>query len=150
MRSKELFFEMREEDMVTMYDHSFTKKKAAETGKALVSRVFEEGKLEPVQVYSNIVRLKEVIDSADKAFRERLSLNTATSWNGVTLTPKNGSEKLNYSEDPVCADLERKLEERKNLVKLATHSKDPIYDSEGCEVTRVSSSFTKSSITVNF
>lgn len=142
--------ELRAEDMVVMYDHSFTKKRAEETGKALVIDLFERGEVEPLKVFSNIVRLKQVIDSAEKAFRERISLPTADSYNGVTFTPKNGSEKLNYSEDPVYAELERKLKERAELVKLATKSKDQIFDSEGCEVSKVSSSFQKASITVTF
>ena len=142
--------ELRAEDMVVMYDHSFTKKRAEETGKALVVDLFERGEVEPLKVFSNIVRLKQVIDSAEKAFRERISLPTADSYNGVTFTPKNGSEKLNYSEDPVYAELERKLKERAELVKLATKSKDQIFDVAGCEVPKVSSTFQKASITITF
>lgn len=148
--SKELFLEMRAEDMITMYDHSFSKKDATITGENLVNDLFERGEIEPIKVFSNIVRLKQVIDTAEKAFRERIDLSTADSWNGVTFTPKNGSEKLNLSEDSVYADLESKLKERGELVKLATKSKDLIFDSEGCEVPKVTSTFTKSSITVSF
>ena len=136
--------------MVLMYDHEFSKKKAEATGVALVQGVFDDGLVDPMKVMSNIVRLKAVIDSADKAFRERLSLPSAASWNGVTFTPKNGSEKLVYEEDAVCKDLSEKLKARQELVKLATKSKDAIYDSEGCEVTRVSSKFDKASITISF
>lgn len=148
--AKELFTEMRAEEMVVMYDHSFTKKKAKETGEKLVIDLFERGEVEPLKVFSNIVRLKEVVDSAEKAFRERISLPSSDSYNGVTFTPKNGSEKLNYSEDPVYAELERKIKERAELIKLATKSKDVIFDSEGCEVPKVSSTFQKASITVTF
>ena len=148
--SKELFFDMRAEDMATMYDHSFTKKDATITGENLVNELFERGEIEPIKVFSNIVRLKQVIDTAEKAFRERINFDRADSWNGVTLTPKNGSEKLNLSEDQVYAGLEAKLKERGELVKLATKSKDVIFDSDGCEVPKVSSTFTKSSITVSF
>ena len=150
MAAKELFMDLRAEDMVTMYDHSFTKKKAIETGETLVVNLFERGEVEPLKVFSNIVRLKQVIDSAEKAFREKINLPTADSFNGVTFTPKNGAEKLNYSEDPVYAELEQKLKERAELVKLATKSKDVIFDSEGCEVAKVSSTFQKGSITVTF
>ncbi|MFA5243681.1 MAG: hypothetical protein WC380_00135 [Pedobacter sp.] len=148
--SKELFFNMRAEEMATMYDHSFTKKDAETTGLNLVKQIFENGEVEPIKVMSNIVRLKAVIDSAEKSFRERLSLQNADSWNGVTFTPKNGSEKLNLSEDPVYAELEAKLKERGELVKLATKSKDTIFDSDGCEVPKVSSTFNKASITITF
>jgi len=148
--SKELFFNMRAEDMATMYNHSFTKKDAEATGVNFVKQIFDDGEVEPIKVMSNIVRLKAVIDSAEKSFRERLSLQNSDSWNGVTFTPKNGSEKLNLSEDSVYAELEAKLKERGELVKLATKSKDVIFDSEGCEVPKVSSTFNKSSITITF
>lgn len=148
--SKELFFNMRAEDMATMYNHSFTKKDAEATGLNLVNDIFEKGEIEPIKVLSNIVRLKAVIDTAEKSFRERLGLSNADSWNGVTFTPKNGSEKLNLSEDSVYAKLETKLKERGALVTLATKSRDVIFDSEGCEVPKVSSTFTKSSITISF
>lgn len=142
--------DLRAEDMVTMYDHSFSKKQATQTGEQLVNDLFERGEVDPLKVFSNIVRLKQVIDTAEKAFRERINLNTADTWNGVTFTPKNGSEKLNLSEDPIYADLESKLKERGELVKLATKSKDQIFDAQGCEVSKVSSTFCKSSITVTF
>jgi hypothetical protein len=101
-------------------------------------------------VYSNIARLKSVIDSADKAFRDRLNLNTVDSYNGVTFTPKNGAESLNYSEDDVYASLEGKLKQRSELLKVASKSDDPIFDSDGCEVPKVSKKYNKSSIVITF
>jgi len=83
-----------------------------------VNELFERGEIEPIKVFSNIVRLKQVIDTAEKAFRERINFDRADSWNGVTFTPKNGSEKLNLSEDQVYAGLEAKLKERGELVKI--------------------------------
>lgn len=133
-----------------MYAPDFTKKKAEQTGLDLVSKIFQEGTQSPIEVYSNIVRLKSVIDSADKAFRDRLQLSQADSYNGVTFTPKNGAESLNYSEDPVYAELEAKLKQRAELLKVASKSDDPIFDSEGCEIPRVSKKYNKPSIVVTF
>jgi len=138
------------EQISMMYAPTFTKKDAIQTGKELVSAVFEDGELDPLKVYSNIVRLKEVVNSADEAFRSRLNLSEPDSANGVSFKQNNGAEKLNYSEDPEIAKLEAKLKDRKELVKLATKSKDVIFDSDGIEVTKVSSTYNKSSITVTF
>lgn len=148
--SKELFMEMRAEDLALMYSHDFTKKKAVETGEKLVAELFERGETDPIKVFSNIVRLKAVIDTAEKQLREKIDLPNADTFNGVTFTPKKGSEKLNYEEDRVCRDLGEKLKQRQELVKLATKSKDIIFDSEGCEVPKVSSKFDKPSITITF
>lgn len=133
-----------------VYAPDFTKKKAEQTGLNLVSKVFEEGNDSPLEVYSNIVRLKAVIDSADKAFRERLNLSNADRFNGVTFTPKNGAESLNYSEDAVYAELEAKLKQRAELLKVASKSSDVIFDSEGCEVPRVSKKYNKPAIVITF
>jgi len=133
-----------------MYAPDFTKKKAEQTGLDLVSKIFEDGTESPIQVFSNIVRLKSVIDSADKAFRDRLQLSQADSYNGVTFTPKNGAESLNYSEDTVYAELEAKLKQRAELLKVASKSDTTIFDSEGCEVPKVSKKYNKPSIVVTF
>jgi hypothetical protein len=146
--SKDLFYEMRLEE--TMYSPDFTKKKAEQTGIDLINRMFEEGNQTPIQFYSNIARLKVVIDAADKAFRDRINLNTADSYNGVIFTPKNGAESLNYSEDDVYASLESKLKQRAELLKVASKSDDPIFDSEGCEVPKVSKKINKPSIVITF
>lgn len=134
----------------TMYHHSFTKKQAVKTGQELVNQVFELGDLEPLAVFSNICRLKEVINAADKEFRERLTITDVNSVNGVSFKQNNGSQKLNLSEDPIYAELAEKLAERAELIKLATKSKDRIFDSEGAEVPKVGITFTKPSITVTF
>lgn len=138
------------EAISTMYHSEFTKKKAVSTGQELVNQVFELGEVDPLKVFSNIVRLKEVVNAADKAFRERLQLNTADSSNGVTFTPKNGSKKLNYSEDPIYAELVAKVKAREELLKSVASQTEPVYDSEGIEIPKVSVTYDKSSITVTF
>jgi len=141
---------LKAEDLAVMYAASFSKKDAEAAGQNLAHDVFEKGEVDPLHVLSNLSRLKCVIDSAEKVFRSRLVLNTADTWNGVSFTPKNGSEKLQYSEDHEVAELEEKLKERKELVKLATKSKDVIFDSTGAEVPKVSTVYDKSSIVISF
>jgi hypothetical protein len=133
-----------------MYAPDFTKKQAEQTGINLINKLFEEGNQTPVQFYSNIARLKAVIDSADRAFRDRLNLTQPDSYNGVLFTPKNGAESLNYDEDDIYVLLENKLKQRQELLKMASKSDDIIFDSEGCEVPKVSKKFNKSSIVITF
>jgi hypothetical protein len=146
--SKDLFFDMRSEEM--QYAPDFTKKQAEQTGIDLINRMFEAGDKTPVQFYSNIARLKAVIDAADRAFRDRVNLPAVDSYNGVTFTPKNGAESLNYDEDDICVLLENKLKQRQELLKVASKTDEIIYDSEGCEVPKVSRKFNKSSIVITF
>ena len=133
-----------------MYAPDFTKKKAEQTGINLINKLFEDGNQTPVQFYSNIARLKAVIDSADRAFRDRLNLTEPDSYNGVLFTPKNGAESLNYDEDDIYVLLENKLKQRQELLKTASKSDEIIFDSEGCEVPKVSKKFNKPSIVITF
>jgi hypothetical protein len=146
--SKDLFFDMRSEEM--QYAPDFTKKQAEQTGIDLIDRMFADGNQTPVQFYSNIARLKAVIDAADRAFRDRVNLPAVDSYNGVTFTPKNGAESLNYDEDDIYVLLENKLKQRQELLKMASKSDDIIFDSDGCEVPKVSKKYNKSSIVITF
>lgn len=138
------------ESISTMYSNTFTKKQAIQTGTELVSKVFEDGQVDPLKVFSSIVRLKEVVNSADKAFRDALDLIQPDSANGVSFKQNNGSQRLNYSDDVEYAELEARLAQRKDLLSLAFKSKDVIFDSNGIEVPKVSCTFTKPTITVTF
>ena len=146
--SKDLFFDMRSEEM--QYAPDFTKKQAEQTGIDLIDRMFADGNQTPVQFYSNIARLKAVIDSADRAFRDRVNLPAVDSYNGVTFTPKNGAESLNYAEDDICVLLENKLKQRQELLKVASKTDEIIFDAQGCEVLKVSKKFNKPSIVITF
>lgn len=138
------------EDLALMYKEDFSKKKAVQTGIDLVNQLFENGKIDPLKVWANIARLKEVVNSADKTFRDRININNKDSSNGVEFAYKNGSKKLNYSDDPIYSELAEKVKARAELLKLAESSKDTIYDIEGIEVPKVSCSYDKSSVTVTF
>jgi len=114
-----------------MYAPDFTKKQAEQTGINLINKLFDDGNQTPTQFYSNIARLKAVIDSADRTFRDRLNLNAPDSYNGVLFTPKNGAESLNYDEDDIYVLLENKLKQRQELLKTASKSDEIIFDSDG-------------------
>jgi hypothetical protein len=133
-----------------MYAPDFTKKQAEQTGINLINKLFDDGNQTPTQFYSNIARLKAVIDAADRTFRDRLNLNAPDSYNGVLFTPKNGAESLNYDEDDIYVLLENKLKQRQELLKTASKSDEIIFDSEGCEVPKVSKKFNKPSIVITF
>lgn len=143
--SKELFLKMREEEI---YAPSFTKKSATLTGKRLVDELLENGDYEPIRVWTKLCRLKEIINSADAQFREKISILEKTKIDGVEFTQVNGGETLNYEEDEVYCELKKDLENRVNLLKLA--QKQCVIDHYGNEVMKVSTTPRKSSITIKF
>lgn len=148
MKSSSQLSTLRAEDLALMYSHEFTKANATATGEQLVNDLLDAGEVDEFKVWSNIVRLKEVATSADKAFRDRLNLNEANSSNGVTFTPKNGAKSLNYTEDPIYNELVSKVKAREKLLKAAQTSE--VYDADGIEVPKVGVTFAKTSITVKY
>ncbi len=146
--SKDLYFEMRAERLAELYDHTFTKKNAVLTGKRMVDNLLEQGEVEPLKVWANIVRLKEVVNSADAEFRSRVEVLSKENVFGVEFNHVNGGENLNYEEDEVYCQLKADLNARIELLKLA--QKQPFIDAYGNEVPKVSTTPRKSSITVKF
>lgn len=146
--SKELYFEMIAERLVELYEPNFSKKEAILTGKRMVDNLLEAGEVEPLKVWSNIVRLKEVVNSADAEFRNKLSLHEKEWCYGVEFNQVNGGETINYEEDEVYCQLKSDLNARVDLLKLA--QKQSFIDAYGNEVPKVSTTPRKSSITVKF
>lgn len=146
--SKELFEIMRANELVTMYDQSFTKKEATATGKKLVESIFENGEVEPMEIWANIARLKEVVNSADAEFRLKTDLFEKQNYLGVEFNYVNGGNTINYDDDEIYKTLKQDLKDREELLKLA--QKQPSFDAYGNEVPKVSTTPRKSSITLKF
>lgn len=147
--SKDLYFEMRANDVAKMYDHSFTKKEAKQTGVNLVNEVIEKGEVDKHEFMANLARLKEVVNSADAEMRKHIPEESFKAF-GVEFTPVQGGKILQYEEDPVYAEIKKQLKDREELLKLAFKSDSEIYDSEGVQVPKVSFTNRKSSITIKF
>lgn len=116
----------------------------------------ESGEINPLDAFAPFKKLEAIFKQAKERI-DRFALDEAEKYNektfshsGVKFTLKHGGERLNYNEDHLCLELSEKLKQRQELVKLATKSKDPIYDSEGVEVKKVSSKFDKSSLSIKF
>ena len=148
--SKDLFFAMRTEEIATMYDSTFTKKEASQTGSSLVKNALENGEVDKMQLFANLARLNEVISSAINECRNSIDVNEKVSVLGVEFNPTNGGETLNYKDDEVYLTLFNDLKSREELLKLAYKSKDEFFDQYGNPVPKVSSTPRKSSITIRF
>lgn len=145
--SKLQFFEFRAEEMATMYDSTFTKKDAIITGKRMVDNVIESGNVGKVELISNVVRLKAVIDTIESELRNVLP-HEKIKINGVEFNPVDGGNTINYSDDEIWCELKRCLDERTEQLKLA--QKQDTFDAYGNQVPKVSTTPRKSSITIKF
>ena len=115
----------------------------------------DNGELKALEVFAVYKKLEKIFDEAKRKVEET-AMDEARSYDktftiaGVEFTSKEGSKLLNYSEDFLIQELSEKLKQRQDLIKVATASKEAIYDADGIEVTKVSLKPTKSSLMVKF
>ena len=115
----------------------------------------EDGEVTALDVFATFKKLERIFDEAKRKV-ESMAMAEAQKYDktfviaGVEFTSKEGSKLLNYDEDFLIRELQEKLKQRQELIKVATASKEPIYDANGIEVTKVSLKPTKSSLSVKF
>jgi hypothetical protein len=143
--SKELFNQMRE---LEAFELSATKKSCIEQAQLFVAKIEDSGEITNQEAISKALRyqafINEVVDKLKAKFTEK------DDFFGITITPTNGRKMLQYSDDPVWSDLNKKLKDREALLKVALSSDSEIYDTEGVQVPKVSVNYAKDSLAVKF
>jgi len=142
----ELFLEMRANEIVQMYDSTFTKKEAVKTGVQLAENVFESGEVIPEEVLANLSRLKWVVDSAETTLRSGLEIYDKRTVLGLEFNYVQGGNTINYADDEIYVELKRCLDARTEQLKMA--QKQDTFDAYGNQVPKVSTTPRKSSITI--
>ncbi len=142
-------FLMLQEQSVETNNFLPTKKEIQLSAKSFVSNLLDAGATDKMELYAQAVRINEALQIVTDELKNSIPQENFEAF-GIKGTYRSGGETLNYKEDLVYAELEQKLKERAELIKVATKSKDTIYDSEGVEVTKVSSTQRKSSLAISF
>lgn len=142
-------FLMLQEQSVETNNFLPTKKEIQLSAKSFVSNLLDSGQTDKMELYAQAVRINEALQIVTDELKNSIPQENFEAF-GIKGTYRSGGETLNYKEDLVYAELEAKLKERAELIKVATKSKDTIYDSEGIEVTKVSSTQRKSSLAISF
>ena len=142
-------FLMLQEQSVETNNFLPSKKEIQLSAKSFVSNLLDAGQTDKMELYAQAVRINEALQIVTDELKNSIPQENFEAF-GIKGTYRIGGESLNYKEDIVYAELEAKLKERAELIKVATKSKDTIYDSEGVEVTKVSSTQIKSSLAISF
>ena len=140
---------MREADIVSLYDATFTKKEAIKTGQNLAQNIIDNGNVSKHEALANLVRLQEVVSNAVAILKDSVS-NEKISLLGFEFAPMNGRSMPQFSDDEVWQELSKKLKQREELLKVAMKSDEPIYDNEGVEVPKINCKFSKSSLNIKW
>ena len=144
----EMFMEMRAQEIVQMYDSTFTKKEAVQTGLKLAKNVLENGEAQPEEVLANLSRLKWVIDSAETTLRSRVEIYDKRTVLGLEFNYVSGGSTANYADDEIYVELKRCLDARVEQLKMA--QKQDTFDAYGNQVPKVSTTPRKSSLAISF
>lgn len=146
--SKQLFELMREQELQT---NNFlpSKKEIQLTSKKFVSDLLDAGEVNKVEIYAQALRFKEAISIIEAELKESLGQENFEAF-GIKATFRNGGEMINYSDDPIYLDLQKQLKDREELLKVALKSDSTIYDSEGIEIPKVSTTNRKSSLSISY
>ncbi len=118
-----------------------TKKDAIKLGENNAIQLVKEGKEDLIKIYAQSARLEEMVKAYNKEIRKGIQSDLngdKLEAYGIEFSIKNGSSRLNYSEDSVWKELKDKLTEREELLKTAEKSKEMIFDSAGVDVPKVS------------
>jgi len=146
--SKGLFELMQMEEIETT-NFLPTKKELVKQSTNFITNILDSGEYNIHELLSQSKRASESLEVINSEILKRLPQENFEAF-GLKGTFRNGGEKLNFSEDHLVSELEKKLAQRKELVKTATKSDETIFDSDGVEVTKVSSTQIKSSLSISF
>jgi len=144
--SSEMFLELRANEIVQMYDSTFTKKEAVQTGVKLAENVFDSGEVSPAEVLANLSRLKWVVDAAETTMRSKLEIYDKQIILGLEFNYVNGGNTINYADDEIYSTIKADLDARTEQLKMA--QKQDTFDAYGNQVPKVSTTPRKSSITI--
>jgi hypothetical protein len=147
--SKNQFLELREQEVANLYSATFTKKEAIKTGQNLAQNIIDGGNVSKHTALANLVRLNEVISNAVGVLKDAVKDIKANEM-GIEFNPTNGRQIIQYSEDPIYAEIQKQLKDREELLKVALKTDSPFYDAEGIEVPKVSVKYASDSLTVKY
>ena len=146
--SKDLFLQMRESEIMT--DNFLpTKKEIKLNAEKFAIDIIDKGELDLTETFAQALRLNEALTVITAKLKEAMPEENFEGF-GLKGTFKSGGDTINYKDDAYWSDLKKQLTDREALLKLALNSSDAIYDHEGVEVPKVSTTPRKSSLTINY
>ena len=139
---------MREAEIMT---NNFlpTKKEIKLKFEKFATDLIDKGELDLTETFAQALRLSEALTIITAKLKDAMPEENFEAF-GLKGTFKNGGDTINYKDDTYWSDLKKQLTDREALLKLALKSDKPIYDEEGVEVMKVSTTPRKSSLTINY
>ena len=125
------------------------KKEIEFSSKEFAKNLIESGEIDKLEAFAQAERLSLAITNV----RDELKASLPREKNiffGIEVNPVNGRQMIQYNEDLIWSELKEKLSQREELLKVALKTNEPFYDSEGCEVPKVSVKYSADSLTIKY
>ena len=121
----------------------------------MITSIINSGELNTLDALGTITKMKDFLEVIDKQLRneamnELSSEKDAFVSSNVSFQYREGMRRLNVNDDHVIQELNEQIKQRKELLKVAEHSYEQIFDHEGNEVPKVGYSHTKDSIVIKY
>jgi hypothetical protein len=148
MSNKDLFQMMREQEIQTQ-NFMPNKKEIQFSATKFITDVIDGGEVDKYELLAQAKRMQEALDVITAKILEVVPQENFEAF-GLKGTFRNGGETINYKDDFKWSEIKEKLNEREMLLKVALKSNSSIYDDDGVEVTRVSTSPRKDTLAISW
>jgi len=146
--SKDLFQLMREQEIQTQ-NFLPNKKEIQFSATKFITDVIDGGEVDKYELLAQAKRMQETLDVITAKILEVVPQENFEAF-GLKGTFRNGGETINYKDDFKWSEIKEKLNKREMLLKVALKSNSSIYDDDGIEVTRVSTSPRKDTLAISW
>lgn len=146
--SKHLFELMSEQEIQTS-NFLPNKKEVEFSAKQFANKLIEAGEIDKYEAFTQAVRMSNALEIIKDEIKSHLQKEKHIAF-GVEITPVSGRTMIQFQDDEMWSQLKQKLQQREELLKLVLKSDEPIYDSEGVEVPKVSVKYASDSLSIKY
>ena len=139
---------MREQEVQTQ-NFLPNKKEIQFSTTKFITDVIYGGEVDKYELLAQAKRMQEALDVITAKILEVVPQENFEAF-GLKGTFRNGGETINYKDDFKWSEIKEKLSEREMLLKVALKSNSSIFDDDGIEVTRVSTSPRKDTLAISW
>jgi hypothetical protein len=147
-KSKNLF-ELMNQQEVQSSNFVPTKKEIILNATNFAKNLIDSGEVDKVELFAQAIRMSEALTVITEQLKQSLPQENFEAF-GLKGTYRSGGSTPNYSEDELWSKLKQKLTDREMLLKVAMKSNSVIYDEDGVEIKKVSSTNRKSSLSISY
>ena len=139
---------MREQEVQTQ-NFLPNKKEIQFSATTFITNLIDGGEVDKYELLAQAKRMQEALDVITAKILDVVPQENFEAF-GLKGTFRNGGETINYKDDFKWSEIKEKLSEREMLLKVALKSNSSIYDDDGIEVTRVSTSPRKDTLAISW